>query len=41
MRAQNRRGEAFGLLQCVYGSFIEGFDTRDMQEAAGLLAELS
>jgi class 3 adenylate cyclase/predicted ATPase len=41
LRAQNRGCEARELLQGVYGCFTEGFQTRDMREAAALLAELS
>jgi predicted ATPase len=38
---QARRAEASQLLASVYGWFTEGFDTADLQEAKGLLAELA
>jgi predicted ATPase len=38
---QARRTEARQLLATVYGWFTEGFDTADLQEAKGLLEELS
>jgi class 3 adenylate cyclase/predicted ATPase len=38
---QGRRGEARDLLAPVYGSFTEGFDTRDLKEAKALLEELA
>jgi predicted ATPase len=38
---QGKREEARQLLAEVYGWFTEGFDTADLQEAKGLLAELS
>jgi predicted ATPase len=38
---QSRRGEARDLLRGVYGGLTEGFQTRDMCDAAALLAELS
>ena len=41
LRTQNRHGEASALLRGVYGSFTEGFQTRDMRDAAALLAQLS
>ena len=34
------RQEAYKLLAPVYGWFTEGFDTKDLQEAKALLAEL-
>jgi predicted ATPase len=40
-RRQARRAEARQLLTTVYGWFTEGFDTADLQEAKGLLEELS
>jgi predicted ATPase len=40
MRAEGRVGEARDLLAPVYGWFIEGFDTPDLQEARALLGEL-
>jgi len=40
-REQGRRGEARELLAPVYGSFTEGFDTRDLKEAKALLDELA
>ncbi|HXH12589.1 MAG TPA: adenylate/guanylate cyclase domain-containing protein [Alphaproteobacteria bacterium] len=38
---QGRREEAHDLLAPIYGWFIEGFDTADLQEARALLQELS
>jgi predicted ATPase len=38
---QARCTEARQLLATVYGWFTEGFDTADLQEAKGLLEELS
>jgi predicted ATPase len=38
---QGKRDAARELLAEVYGWFIEGFDTADLQEAKGLLEELS
>ena len=40
-RDQGKRNEARELLAPVYGWFTEGFDTRDLKEAKGLLEELS
>jgi class 3 adenylate cyclase/predicted ATPase len=40
-RDQGRRGEARDLLAPIYRSFTEGFATRDLKEAAALLAELA
>jgi hypothetical protein len=34
---QGKRAEAYELLALIYGSFIEGFDTPDLQEAKALL----
>lgn len=49
-RRQPRRGqergisaplaEAYQMLSAVYNWFTEGFDTRDLQEAKAMLAEL-
>ena len=39
-RDQGKRDEARDLLAPVYGWFTEGFDTRDLKEAKGLLEEL-
>jgi class 3 adenylate cyclase/tetratricopeptide (TPR) repeat protein len=39
-RDQGKRVEARELLAQVYGWFTEGFDTRDLKEAKGLLDEL-
>ena len=39
-QSQGKRQEACELLTPVYGWFTEGFDTRDLQEAKALLAEL-
>ena len=38
---QGKRQDASELLAPVYGWFTEGFDTADLQEAKGLLGELS
>src|SRR5467141_5437468 len=38
---QGKRDEALALLAPVYGWFIEGFDTADLQEAKALLEELA
>jgi predicted ATPase len=38
---QGKRAEARELLAPIYGWFTEGFDTADLQEAKGLLDELS
>jgi predicted ATPase len=40
-RDQGKRDEARELLAPVYGSFTEGFDTRDLKEAKALLGELA
>jgi tetratricopeptide (TPR) repeat protein len=40
-QSQGKRQEAYELLAPVYGWFTEGFDTRDLQEAKCLIAELS
>ena len=40
-RDQGKRTEARDLLAPIYGCFTEGFDTRDLKEAAALLAELA
>ena len=40
-RDQGKRDEARELLAPVYGWFAEGFDTRDLKEAKGLLEELA
>jgi predicted ATPase len=37
---QNKKAEAHKLLSDVYNWFTEGFDTKDLQEARGLLGEL-
>jgi predicted ATPase len=37
---QDRRGEARSMLTEIYNRFIEGFDTRDLQEAKQLLNQL-
>ena len=39
-QSQGRREEAYELLAPIYGWFSEGFDTKDLQEAKALLAEL-
>jgi predicted ATPase len=38
---QGKREEAQQLLEQIYGTFTEGFDTADLQEAKVLLEELS
>ncbi|MBI3797962.1 MAG: AAA family ATPase [Deltaproteobacteria bacterium] len=38
---QGKKGEAQPLLAEIYGWFTEGFDTKDLQEAKALLAELN
>jgi predicted ATPase len=40
-REQGRQGEARDLLAPLYGSFTEGFDTRDLKEAKALLDALT
>ncbi len=40
-QSQDKRQDACDLLAPVYGWFTEGFDTADLQEAKGLLDELS
>jgi predicted ATPase len=40
-RTQGKVRQARGLLTPVYGWFTEGFDTRDLKEAKGLLEELA
>jgi predicted ATPase len=40
-RDQSKRDEARDLLAPVYGWFTEGFDTRDLKDAKGLLEELA
>jgi class 3 adenylate cyclase/predicted ATPase len=40
-RDQDKRADARDLLAPIYGSFTEGFDTRDLKEAAALFADLS
>jgi predicted ATPase len=39
-RDQTRIEDARELLLPIYGSFTEGFDTKDLQEARALLSEL-
>jgi predicted ATPase len=39
-QSQGKRQDAYALLAPVYGWFTEGFDTKDMQDANALLAEL-
>jgi predicted ATPase len=39
-QSQGKRQDAYELLAPVYDWFTEGFDTKDLQEAKGLLAEL-
>jgi predicted ATPase len=38
---QGKRATAHALLAPIYGWFIEGFDTADLQEAKALLEELA
>ena len=38
---QGKHHEAHKLLADIYGWFTEGFDTKDLQEAKTLLAELT
>jgi class 3 adenylate cyclase/tetratricopeptide (TPR) repeat protein len=40
-QSQSKRREAYSLLAPVYGWFTEGFDTKDLQDAKLLLAELA
>jgi predicted ATPase len=40
-RSQGKAHQARELLAPVYGWFTEGFDTRDLKEAKGLLEELA
>ena len=40
-RDQGKRTDARDLLAPIYGCFTEGFDTRDLKEAAALLADLA
>jgi len=40
-QCQGKRDEARDLLAPIYDWFTEGFDTADLQEATGLLEELS
>jgi hypothetical protein len=37
---QGKRQQALELLAPVYGWFIEGFDTRDLEDAKALIEEL-
>jgi predicted ATPase len=39
-QSQGRRQEAYDLLAPIYDWFTEGFDTKDLQEAKSLLAEI-
>jgi predicted ATPase len=39
-QSQGKRQDGYELLAPVYGWFTEGFDTRDLQDAKSLLAEL-
>jgi len=40
-RQQGKKDDARRLLAEIYGWFTEGFDTKDLQEAKGLLEELA
>jgi predicted ATPase len=37
---QSKRAEALDVLSSIYGRFNEGFDTRDLNEAKAVLAQL-
>jgi predicted ATPase len=39
-QSQGKQAEARQMLAEIYGWFTEGFDTKDLQEAKALLAEL-
>ena len=39
-QTQGKEHEAHEMLSEIYGWFTEGFDTKDLQEAKGLLVEL-
>ncbi len=39
-QSQDKRQDAYDLLAPVYEWFTEGFDTADLKEAKGLLAQL-
>jgi predicted ATPase len=39
-QSQGKRQDAYELLAPVYDWFTEGFDTKDLQDAKALLAEL-
>ena len=41
LREEGKRNDARDLLAPVYDWFTEGFDTRDLKEAKGLLEELA
>src|SRR5262249_48893056 len=40
-QSQGKKKEAHRMLAEIYGWFTEGFDTKDLQEAKALLAELA
>jgi predicted ATPase len=40
-RRQGKQHEAHKMLEEIYNWFTEGFDTKDLQEAKGLLEELN
>jgi predicted ATPase len=40
-RSKGKKQEAHQMLVDIYGWFTEGFDTKDLQEAKALLAELA
>ncbi len=40
-QSQGRRHDAYELLAPIYGWFTEGFDTKDLKEAKGLIEDLS
>jgi len=41
LRDHGRREEARELLELIYRSFTEGFDTADLKDAKALLVELA
>jgi predicted ATPase len=40
-QSQGKKAEAHQMLAEIYGWFTEGFETKDLQDAKALLAELS
>ncbi len=41
LNGQGESGAAYSMLESIYGSFTEGFDTPDLRDARALLDELS